>query len=93
MFPIFWFVCLDLFPGYAYYGEYPLAFAACRGNEELYDYLIDHGGDPNLQDSFGNTVLHMLVIHNQSVSIFMKWKYNWIKGVWNLAQENCGFVL
>ncbi|KAL8580157.1 hypothetical protein ACOMHN_043042 [Nucella lapillus] len=51
---------------YCYYGEYPLAFAACRGNEELYDFLIDNGANPNAQDSFGNTVLHMLVIHEQS---------------------------
>jgi ankyrin repeat protein len=54
--------------GYAYYGEYPLAFAACFGHEEIYDYLIEHGADPNMQDSYGNTVLHMLVISNQIVS-------------------------
>ena len=56
------------FSGYAYYGEYPLAFAASIGRDEIYDYLIDKGADPNLQDSFGNTVLHMVVIHNQVVS-------------------------
>ena len=55
--------------GFAYYGEYPLAFAASFGHEEIYDYLIDKGADPNKQDSFGNTVLHMLVINNQIVSI------------------------
>lgn len=54
------------YSGYCYYGEYPLAFAACRGNEELYDYLIENGADPNRKDSFGNTVLHMMVIHEQS---------------------------
>ena len=54
--------------GYAYYGEYPLAFAACFGNTDMYDFLLEHGADPNLQDSFGNTVLHMVVISNQSVS-------------------------
>lgn len=53
--------------GDAYYGEYPVAFAACFGNEEIYDYLILHGADPNLQDSFGNTVLHMVVIADQLV--------------------------
>ncbi|PVD25324.1 hypothetical protein C0Q70_15824 [Pomacea canaliculata] len=53
------------YDGYAYYGEYPLAFAACRGNQDIYDYLIDHGANPNFQDSFGNTVLHMVVIHCQ----------------------------
>lgn len=57
--------------GYAYYGEYPLAFAACRGNQDIYDYLIDHGANPNFQDSFGNTVLHMVVIHCQPVSIIV----------------------
>ena len=56
--------------GYAYYGEYPLAFAACFGREEVYDYLLDHGADPNLRDTFGNTVLHMMVITNQIVSVF-----------------------
>ena len=56
------------YPGYAYYGEYPLAFAACFGHEEIYDYLIDHEANPNLQDSFGNSVLHMLVVNNQIVS-------------------------
>ncbi|CAF5223315.1 unnamed protein product, partial [Rotaria magnacalcarata] len=49
---------------HAYYGEYPLAFAAAFGHLEIYDYLIQHGADPNLQDSYGNTVLHMLVIRD-----------------------------
>ena len=33
----------------AYYGEYPLAFAACFANKEIYDYLIEKGANPNLQ--------------------------------------------
>ncbi len=33
----------------AYYGEYPLCFAGCFANKEIYDYLIDKGADPNLQ--------------------------------------------
>ncbi|CAF0923689.1 unnamed protein product [Rotaria sordida] len=49
---------------HAYYGEYPLAFAAAFGHSEIYDYLIQHGADPNMQDSYGNTVLHMLVIRD-----------------------------
>ncbi|XP_063430515.1 transient receptor potential cation channel subfamily V member 5-like isoform X2 [Mytilus trossulus] len=53
------------YEGYAYYGEYPLSFATCIGNQEIYDYLINNGADPNLQDSFGNTCLHMAVIHDQ----------------------------
>ncbi|XP_072025763.1 transient receptor potential cation channel subfamily V member 5-like [Amphiura filiformis] len=65
---------------HSYYGEYPLAFAASMGNTEIYDYLIEqslglltNGGaessrgsvDPNAQDSYGNTVVHMVIIHNQ----------------------------
>lgn len=53
------------YEGLAYYGEYPLAFAACFANKEIYDYLIQKGADPNLQDSNGNTVLHVLVINNK----------------------------
>ena len=53
------------FSGDVYYGEYPLAFAACLGFESIYDFLLDHGADPNLQDSYGNTVLHMCVIKNK----------------------------
>ena len=64
------------YDGPAYYGEYPLAFAACIGNPEIYDYLIDESyksrpgqgrADPNAQDSFGNTVIHMTIIKNQKV--------------------------
>lgn len=58
--------------GYAYYGEYPLAFAACLGNTDIYDFLLQHGADPDLQDSFGNTVLHMVVIADQAVSIYLR---------------------
>lgn len=58
---------LEIFSAHAYYGEYPLAFAAAFGYKEIYDYLIDHGADPNKQDTYGNTVLHMLVIRDRSV--------------------------
>ena len=54
--------------GYAYYGEYPASFAACFDNKEMYDYLIRKGADPNKQDTFGSTVLHLCVIHNKIVS-------------------------
>uniref|UniRef100_A0A914H3C0 Ion transport domain-containing protein n=1 Tax=Globodera rostochiensis TaxID=31243 RepID=A0A914H3C0_GLORO len=52
--------------GYAYYGEYPLAFAACFEHKDIYDLLIQFGADPDQQDKFGNTVLHMCVIYNKS---------------------------
>jgi len=53
------------YDGYAYYGEYPASFAACFDDKEMYDYLIRKGADPNKQDTFGNTVLHLCVIHNK----------------------------
>lgn len=56
------------FQANAYYGEYPLAFAAAFGHVEIYDYLIEHGADPNMQDSYGNAVVHMLVIRDRSVN-------------------------
>lgn len=48
-----------------YYGEYPLAFATTYADEQIYDFLIDHGADPDLKDSYGNTVLHVAVVANQ----------------------------
>ncbi|MCP9265850.1 Transient receptor potential cation channel subfamily V member 4 [Dirofilaria immitis] len=64
--------------GYAYYGEYPLAFAACFGNKDIYDLLIQYGADPNLQDMFGNTILHMCVI-NYSNSMYSYAVRHWAK--------------
>ena len=61
--------------GLAYLGEYPLCWAACLCNETVYNLLIEEGADPNsqvippcskvLQDTYGNTVLHMVVIKDQ----------------------------
>ncbi|XP_033095746.1 transient receptor potential cation channel subfamily V member 5-like isoform X2 [Anneissia japonica] len=61
------------YEGETYFGEYPLAFAASVGSIEIYDILVNASlsaetcgkVDPNAKDNFGNTVLHMLVIHNQ----------------------------
>ena len=58
------------YEGLAYFGEYPLAWAACCGNESAYNLLVDRGADPNLQDVFGNTILHMVVICDKLVSFF-----------------------
>ncbi len=46
-----------------YYGEYPLAFAACTNQYDCYRLLLAKKADPNRQDTNGNTVLHMTVIH------------------------------
>ncbi|XP_072181480.1 transient receptor potential cation channel subfamily V member 6-like [Diadema setosum] len=67
------------YEGPAYLGEYPLAFCASFGRIELYDYLIDQSlrrkpGEgrchPNAKDSFGNTIVHMAIIHNQKLMFY-----------------------
>lgn len=50
---------------YAYYGEYPLSFAASTENTAVYDLLLDNGADVNAQDDLGNTALHLTVIHDK----------------------------
>jgi transient receptor potential cation channel subfamily V protein 5 len=51
----------------SYFGEYPLSFAAVTNQEDCVRMLLANGADPNKQDSNGNTVLHMLVIHENVV--------------------------
>lgn len=53
---------------YVYWGEYPLTFAACLGQEECYRLMLSRGADPDAQDTNGNTVLHLLVIYQKLVS-------------------------
>ena len=53
------------YEGLSYLGEYPLAWAACLCNETVYNILIEEGADPDAQDTYGNTVLHMVVIVEQ----------------------------
>lgn len=50
------------YEGLAYLGEYPLAWAACVNNESVYNLLLEVGADPDAQDSFGNMILHMVVV-------------------------------
>lgn len=51
--------------GYVYWGEYPLSFASCLGQEECYRLVLARGAEPNAQDTNGNTTLHMLVIYEK----------------------------
>ncbi|PSN29936.1 hypothetical protein C0J52_26875 [Blattella germanica] len=43
------------YEGYVYWGEYPLTFAACLGQEECYRLMLARGANPNNQDTNGNT--------------------------------------
>ncbi|WKY14265.1 hypothetical protein Q1695_000088 [Nippostrongylus brasiliensis] len=51
------------YTGHMYFGEYPLSFAACMNHPDVYRLLIAYKANPNAQDTNGNTVLHMCVIH------------------------------
>ncbi|CAL7934732.1 unnamed protein product [Xylocopa violacea] len=70
-------VCVNLetnYNGYVYWGEYPLSFAACLGQEECYRLILARGADPNKQDTNGNTVLHMLVIYEKLATFDMAYE-------------------
>ncbi|XP_034948098.1 transient receptor potential cation channel subfamily V member 5 [Chelonus insularis] len=62
------------YDGYVYWGEYPLSFAACLGQEECYRLMLARGADPDKQDSNGNTVLHMLVIYQKLATFDMAYE-------------------
>ncbi|CAP23032.2 Protein CBR-OCR-2 [Caenorhabditis briggsae] len=51
------------YTGNMYLGEYPLSFAACLNQPEMFRLLLAFKANPNAQDTNGNTVLHMCVIH------------------------------
>lgn len=53
------------YEGLAYLGEYPLSWAACCSNESVYNLLIDSGAHPDAKDSFGNMILHMVVVNDK----------------------------
>ncbi|CAJ0916571.1 unnamed protein product, partial [Mesorhabditis belari] len=55
------------YTGRMYFGEFPLSFAACMNDEDCFRLLIAYKANPNAQDSNGNTVLHMCVIHENLI--------------------------
>ena len=50
------------YEGLAYLGEYHSAWAASYANESIYNSILEKGANPDAQDTFGNTVLHMVVV-------------------------------
>ncbi|KZC09064.1 PREDICTED: transient receptor potential cation channel subfamily V member 5 [Dufourea novaeangliae] len=62
------------YSGYVYWGEYPLSFAACLGQEECYRLVLARGADPDKQDTNGNTVLHLLVIYEKLATFDMAYE-------------------
>lgn len=55
----------------AYLGEYPLAWAACCANESVYNLLLESDAHPDMRDSFGNMILHMVVVCDKLVRMFI----------------------
>lgn len=55
------------YEGLAYLGEYPLSWAACCANESVYNLLLDSGANPDRRDTFGNMILHMVVVCDKLV--------------------------
>ena len=53
---------------HVYWGEYPLFFAACLSQEECYRLVLAKGANPDNQDTNGNNVIHLMVIHEKIVS-------------------------
>ncbi|CAK1600101.1 unnamed protein product [Parnassius mnemosyne] len=62
------------YEGYVYWGEYPLSFAACLGQEESYRLILARGANPDKQDTNGNTVLHMLIIYDKMSTFDMAYE-------------------
>ncbi|XP_041460454.1 transient receptor potential cation channel subfamily V member 5-like [Lytechinus variegatus] len=86
----------SFYEGTAYLGEYPLAFCASTGAMEMYDYFIDQSlrrkpGEgrchPNAQDSFGNTVVHMAIIHNQTLLFYHAIHHNKMPASYTIPNE------
>ncbi|CAG9853902.1 unnamed protein product [Phyllotreta striolata] len=77
-------VCQETnYEGYVYWGEYPLSFAACLGQEESFRLILARGADPDAQDSNGNTVLHLLVIKEKSEHFDMAYEVGASLGIRN----------
>lgn len=72
------------YDGYVYWGEYPLSFAACLGQEECYRLVLAKGADPDAQDTNGNTVLHMLVIYEKNETFDMAYEVGSSLGIRNI---------
>ncbi len=54
------------YQGLVYYGEYPLSAAAVLNDRASVRILLKNKADPDMQDINGNTVVHMMVIYDNT---------------------------
>ena len=52
------------YKGYVYWGEYSLSFAAVLSQEECFRLILSRGANPDLVDTNGNTVTHIMVVYD-----------------------------
>jgi transient receptor potential cation channel subfamily V protein 5 len=58
-------VCLRTnYAGYVYWGEYSLSFAAVLSQEECFRLILSRGANPDLIDTNGCTVTHIMVVYD-----------------------------
>jgi len=48
-----------------YYGQHNLAFAVCRGNEEMVELMVQHDARLDILDEHRNSIIHLCVLFNQ----------------------------
>ncbi|XP_067933203.1 transient receptor potential cation channel subfamily V member 3-like [Watersipora subatra] len=77
------------YKAFGYYGEYPLSIAAVFNHTQIYDFLIQSDADTDAQDSFGNTVLHVIVTHNQIDMFSYAMRHPWKRAnPWTTNNDN-----
>ena len=70
-----------------YFGEFPLSFAASTRQKTLVEYLVKKGAQLDAEDSHGNNVLHVCVIHS------LQDMYAYILELWHAIHPNPSAIL
>ena len=52
------------YKGFVYWGEYSLSFAAVLNQEECFRLILSRGANPDLVDTNGCTVTHIMVVYD-----------------------------
>lgn len=73
-----------------YYGEFPLAFAISTNQFEMFETLVAAGADMNIEDSNGNGILHVLVLHGLQEA-YVYYKKLWIENFGSNQNEDGTF--